>query len=117
MTKSLAQLQAQIARLQKEADAARAKEVRGVVSRIREAIEAYGLTSRDLFDVPRSKPTANPRRARGDGTKPNGSKLAGRKVAVKYRDAKGNTWTGRGNKPRWLAAALAEGKKLDSFAV
>ena len=28
-----------------------------------------------------------------------------------------NTWTGRGNKPRWLVARLEEGKQLADFAV
>src|SRR6476619_4669623 len=32
------------------------------------------------------------------------------KVAVKYRDKAGNTWTGRGRMPRWLTAATKGGK-------
>lgn len=38
---------------------------------------------------------------------------------VKYRDPENasNTWAGRGRKPRWLEKALAEGKKLEDFAV
>lgn len=39
------------------------------------------------------------------------------KVAVKFRDAEGNTWTGRGSQPRWLRSALAAGATLDHFAV
>lgn len=35
--------------------------------------------------------------------------------AVRYRDAAGNTWTGRGKRPGWLSAALASGKTLDAF--
>ena len=31
-------------------------------------------------------------------------------VAVKYRDANGNTWTGRGRMPRWMTAATKGGK-------
>jgi DNA-binding protein H-NS len=27
------------------------------------------------------------------------------------------TWAGRGNRPRWLIAALKSGKKLEAFAV
>ena len=42
---------------------------------------------------------------------------AGKKVAVKFRDASGNTWTGRGVKPRWLSIALSNGASLASFAV
>jgi DNA-binding protein H-NS len=44
-------------------------------------------------------------------------KMKGRKVAPKYRSSEGETWAGRGAKPRWLAAALKEGKKLESFLI
>jgi DNA-binding protein H-NS len=46
-----------------------------------------------------------------------GSSLKGKKVPAKYRDKAGNTWAGRGAKPRWLVAAIKEGKKLEDFAV
>src|SRR5215470_9813170 len=41
------------------------------------------------------------------------------KVAPKYRnpDNPAETWAGRGLKPRWLAAALKSGKKLDDFSI
>jgi DNA-binding protein H-NS len=32
------------------------------------------------------------------------------KVAVKYRDSVGNTWTGRGRMPRWMVTATKSGK-------
>jgi DNA-binding protein H-NS len=39
-------------------------------------------------------------------------------VAVKYRDASGNTWTGRGRMPRWMTAATKGGKaKREDFLV
>jgi DNA-binding protein H-NS len=46
-----------------------------------------------------------------------GSSLKGRKVPPKYRDRAGNIWAGRGAKPRWLVAAIKEGKKLEDFAI
>ena len=46
-----------------------------------------------------------------------GSALRGKKVPPKYRDKSGNTWAGRGAKPRWLVAAIKDGKKLEDFAV
>ena len=46
-----------------------------------------------------------------------GSKLRGRKVAPKYRGPGGETWAGRGARPRWLVAALKGGKKLDNFLI
>ena len=39
-----------------------------------------------------------------------GSSLKGKKVPAKYRDKAGNTWAGRGAKPRWLVAAIKEGR-------
>jgi DNA-binding protein H-NS len=41
--------------------------------------------------------------------------LKGRKVPPKYRSSSGETWAGRGAKPRWLVAAIKGGKKLDDF--
>jgi len=46
-----------------------------------------------------------------------GSALKGRKVPPKYRSRSGETWAGRGAKPRWLVAALKGGKKLDDFLI
>ncbi len=40
-------------------------------------------------------------------------------VAPKYRNPANptETWAGRGLKPRWLAAALKSGKKLEDFSI
>jgi DNA-binding protein H-NS len=43
--------------------------------------------------------------------------LKGRKVAPKYRGPSGETWAGRGAKPKWLVAAIKGGKKLDDFLI
>ena len=43
--------------------------------------------------------------------------LRGVKVPPKYRGPGGETWAGRGAKPRWLAALLQEGHSLDDFAI
>ena len=52
------------------------------------------------------------RRARG------GSTLLGKKVAAKYRGPHGETWAGRGAKPRWLVAATSRtGKKMEDFLI
>ena len=39
------------------------------------------------------------------------------KVAPKYRDNQGNTWTGRGQKPVWLRVAIDNGAKLEDFLI
>jgi DNA-binding protein H-NS len=46
-----------------------------------------------------------------------GSALRGRKVPAKYRSPKGETWAGRGARPRWLVAAIKGGKKIDDFLI
>lgn len=119
MAKSLAQIEAQIAKLQKEKEAIAKKEVAQVVARIREAIEHYGLTPEDLFGAGagRRKASIGTRgSARASGASSRPRRSVG-KVAVKYRDEAGNAWSGRGSQPRWLVAALAEGHKLEDFLV
>ena len=46
-----------------------------------------------------------------------GSVLKGRKVPPKYRGPSGETWAGRGARPRWLVAAIKGRKKLDDFLI
>jgi len=46
-----------------------------------------------------------------------GSALKGRKVPPRYRGPSGETWAGRGARPRWLVAAIKGGKKLDDFLI
>ena len=46
-----------------------------------------------------------------------GSVLKGKKIPPKYRSRSGETWAGRGAKPRWLVAAIKGGKKLDDFLI
>jgi DNA-binding protein H-NS len=56
--------------------------------------------------------------ARG-GRKGRGSALRGTKVAAKYRNPenRSETWAGRGAMPRWMAAAIKEGKKREDFLI
>ena len=46
-----------------------------------------------------------------------GSALKGRKVPPKYRSRSGDTWAGRGAKPKWLVAAIKKGRKLEDFLI
>jgi hypothetical protein len=46
-----------------------------------------------------------------------GSALKGTKVPPKYRSPSGETWAGRGVKPKWMVEALKSGKKLDDFLI
>lgn len=47
--------------------------------------------------------------------KSSGSK--GRKIAAKYKDDAGNSWSGRGRMPRWLVAAEKAGVAKEEFLV
>lgn len=43
---------------------------------------------------------------------------AGGKIVAKYRDpATGQTWSGRGLRPRWLVQAISDGRTLDEFLI
>ena len=44
-------------------------------------------------------------------------KADGKKVEAKYQNPKdtSQTWTGRGRQPRWMAEAVANGKRPDDF--
>jgi DNA-binding protein H-NS len=110
MTKTYAQIVKQIEALKEEAEQARREEMAGVIGRIRDAIEAYGLSAEDLGfggAARRARGSAGPGRRRG-------AKLP---AVIKYRNDSGGTWGGRGKRPQWLRDALAAGKKLEDFAV
>lgn len=53
----------------------------------------------------------------GNGSR--GNIMKGKKLAPLYRNPKDPTqsWAGRGNRPRWLKAAIKGGKKLEAFAI
>ena len=102
MTASLSDLLAQREALEREIQAAQDSSKSDALAEIRKLMTAHGLTPADL--VARSSPKS-------------GAK-SGSKVAAKYRDpVSGSTWTGRGLKPKWLAAAISEGKSLADFAI
>lgn len=93
------------------------KPITTVRARIKAAAAAEGYTIAELFGTTAGSaaPAAAPRKA-GKAAK------AGRtlgKVAPKYRNPENlaETWTGRGMKPRWLAAQLAAGKSADDFLI
>lgn len=107
MAKTYADIQKEIASLQKAAETLRQKEVAGVVERIKAAIATYGLTARDLGLAGRPAAPAPKRRP--------GRKAAKPASAVQFRDENGNTWSGRGRRPGWFVAALAAGKKPEDL--
>jgi DNA-binding protein H-NS len=105
MAKTYSQLLQGIEVLKRQAEERRKKEIAGVVGRIREAIAFYGLTAADLGLGGGAARVAKKARA---------GKASGR-GAAKYSDDAGNTWSGRGPRPRWLREALASGQSLEQF--
>jgi DNA-binding protein H-NS len=113
----------QITDLQKQAERQRKEEYSSVIKTIKKQIAEYGISAEELgFSA--GKPAAKRGRKAGvkaakAGRKPRTKRSnAGVKVAPKYRDAAtGNTWTGRGKMPRWLADATASGRTLESFLI
>lgn len=119
MAKTFADLTREIDALKVKAETVRKQELAGVIARIKVAIEAYGLTAADLGlgggkesspKVVSTKvaPLKSPKQPIAKG-KP--------KSNVKYRDSAGNSWTGRGPKPKWLTAAQAAGQPLETLEV
>ena len=108
----------QIEKLEREAETLKKKELGGVIQRIREAIAHYGITPQELFGGKRApRGTAAKRAKPGRPAKSAATKSRRGPVAPKYRDEHGNTWAGRGNRPRWLTEAIKAGKKLEDFAI
>lgn len=114
---TLAALDAQIAKLQAQAEALRAKEVAEVVARIREAIVHYGLTASDL-GLGNAKAKA-PKGAAVRATSKSRGKTPGKPAArkIKYTDGQGGNWSGVGKRPKWFKDALAAGKKPEDLLV
>lgn len=97
-------LLAQRAELDRKISEAQRAAKSDAIAKVKALMTENGLTAADL-------------QFKADGAR-RSSAAAGRKVAPKYRNAAtGDTWTGRGLKPKWLQAALAQGKTLQDFAV
>lgn len=97
-------VRAQIAKLEREAEELRRQELKNIIAQVRQAIADYGLTAADLGLAGRGRKAVG-RQARA----------ARRTVGeAKYRDPKsGQTWTGRGRPPAWIAQA----KNRDAFLI
>ena len=124
-------LQAQIQKLQKEAESVKKRELAETIANIKKAIRIFGLTAFDLGLTGSVKSSPKRGRKRGTSTTATAGKRRGRPakkipsgtdrrsvVAPKYRDsATGITWTGRGKQPKWLSAAISAGKTLEDFKI
>jgi DNA-binding protein H-NS len=78
-----------------------------VLAETREKLAQLGLTLEAVL------PTLSTTGQSGRGRKKRSD--AGQPLPVKYRGPSGETWSGRGRKPKWLQALEAEGKKREEF--
>jgi DNA-binding protein H-NS len=103
MTKNqLTELLAQKAALEQQIADVQREQRSEAVAKVKAMMAEYGLT---LADIGSSSKAAAPKKATS-------------KVAAKFHNAAtGDTWSGRGLKPKWLTAALASGRALSEFAV
>jgi DNA-binding protein H-NS len=114
-------LKTRIEQLQKQLAAAEASKA-PAIAKVRALMKKLGVTTDDLVG-----PAASGRRGRPpkqtNGAAEEGAAATGKgrksrgKVAVKYRDDKGNAWTGRGKTPRWIVEAESAGKSRESFKI
>ena len=102
MTAALSELIARRDALERQIREAQTASKQAAINQVRTLMAEHGLTAAALI-------AKGPAKA---GVK------TGTKVAAKYRDTvSGQTWTGRGLKPKWLSAALVNGKALDDFRI
>ncbi len=101
-----AALEKQTADLEKQiADTLKA-ERSNVINQIKTLMADHGITTADL-----GSKVGRPPKAAATGAPT-------RKVAAKFRDpSTGETWSGRGLKPKWLTAALESGRKIEEFTL
>lgn len=101
----LEQIHAQIAELQKKAqEVAQAKRL-PILEEIKKKNKLYGFTAKELGISSVDKPTEK-----------NQEDKRIQPVPIKYR-LNEEKWTGRGRKPKWLEAYLADGGKLEDITV
>lgn len=95
---SYKELMQQREQLEKQIQEARNKELSEAVGKVRSLVAEFSLSAEDVFPPARSKRAAS----------------TGNKVAPKYRNPQtGDTWTGRGKAPKWIAGE----ENRDKFAI
>ncbi len=123
------EIQQQIIDLQKQAEIMRKQAMTAAIKEIKRLVNLYSLGYADIgITFAPGKKTASVAKGKGKvakskkmATTRGAKKAASDKraaVAPKYRDsATGDTWTGRGKMPKWLAAKVAAGTSKESFKI
>ena len=97
------ELQKQISILQEKAEKQRIAELESVINDIKLKISEYNITAKDLGFTNQSKKVKS--------TEPHAP------VPPKYKNKKGDTWTGRGRSSTGIKDAIASGKSIDVFLI
>lgn len=100
--KTITELQAEMAAIQKQIEATKAAERKGVIKEIKAKMAQYDITVNDLQAIPAEK------------------KVKAKKAhpVIKYRKSASETWGGgKGPKPKWVKAILAEGGDMAIYLV
>ena len=96
---SYQEILSQIETLKQQAQEARRQEMAGALAEIKRLMAAFDISVEDLGGKPGKM------RPRGSGN-------------AKYRDpATGNTWSGRGRRPRWVIDLESQGKNLEDCRI
>lgn len=108
LRKQIEELEANAATLRTQAEAIRQEERAAAIPEILAKISEYGITAKDLGLTTGPRSQSKVKRA-----------PASKEGARLYKGPAGEIWTSksRGRKPRWLSAALAEGKTLEQLEV
>lgn len=118
---NLVDIQSQIEKLQKQASEIKAREFDQTVQDILTKMQAFGITLKDLQSSKGRGSKAKTKAAKAGGVVKRAGSGAKKKsasvVAAKYRGPNGETWSGRGLTPRWLAALVAQGRTKEDFAI
>ena len=103
--RSYDEIQAEIKALEAEAQAILREEKADALTQARALVHRYGLTAREL-GIDASGALAEPKAPR-------------KAVAPKYAHPTNAelVWSGRGRQPKWVIAALAEGKSLGDLLI
>jgi DNA-binding protein H-NS len=118
LVSNLIDIQTQIEKLQKQANEIKSKEFSSTVQEILAKMQAFGITVKDLQTAKPAKAGKAGRKAKvGVEKTPKAPKKPTVAVAPKFRGPNGETWSGRGLTPKWLAALIAQGQPKELFAI
>ncbi|MDD2880585.1 MAG: H-NS histone family protein [Rhodoferax sp.] len=101
---SLIDIQKQIAELQAQEAEIKEREFNEKVIMIKETMASYGITVEDLQGKP------------AKATRVAGTKSAN-PAPAKFKGPNGESWSGRGLAPKWMAALISEGHAKEEYLI